>query len=88
MLVVCLLAVGAGVSVSGAVYRLALWAVARACLNREPLRPIGERLADTAVAAAASQGDTAWLLAILRERGEIALQRGEVAGVVAQWVSR
>ena len=65
--------------------RLGLWLVAQACWDREPLRDAADAFADLAVEAARRQTDTRWALAMLRERGRRALDRGDEAGADAAW---
>jgi hypothetical protein len=64
-----------------------LWLVARACSkdSSAQIRAISDRLAARALEAAARQTDPRWLLAMLREQGQRALDRGDRAGAEAAW---
>jgi tetratricopeptide (TPR) repeat protein len=59
--------------------RLGLWLVARECGKHEPTRAVGEALASRAVEAARRQSDVVWPLAMLREWGQGAADRGDRA---------
>jgi tetratricopeptide (TPR) repeat protein len=63
----------------------ALWAVARACSGRDALREPAEVLAARALEAADRLADPAWSLAMLRERGQLALDRGDRDGAERAW---
>ena len=65
--------------------QLGLWLVARECARRPVLSEAGKALADRALEAARRQGDPAWSLAMLREAGQDALDRGDRANAEAQW---
>jgi protein involved in temperature-dependent protein secretion len=54
--------------------QLAVWLVARKALAQDDTRELGRFLADRAAEAARRQTDDIWLLAILREQGEAALE--------------
>ncbi len=58
-----------------------LWLVARECLgkekDREPFRAAGEKLAARAAEAAKRQQDTMFAIAVLREWGQLELDRGD-----------
>ncbi len=62
-----------------------LWLVARVCRKQEPWREYGDRFAARAVEAARRQSDNRWMLAMLRERGQSALDRGNSKDVEADW---
>ncbi|MFO0953373.1 MAG: DUF1583 domain-containing protein [Isosphaeraceae bacterium] len=73
-----------------------LWLVARACWTttakakpdspgRAEVKAAGDRLADRALAAASRQSDARWTLAMLRERGQLAVDRGDKAEAEAAW---
>jgi tetratricopeptide (TPR) repeat protein len=65
--------------------RLPLWLVARACWQRDETRWRGDALADLALQAAQRQADNRWSMAMLREQGQRALDRGDRAGAEAAW---
>jgi tetratricopeptide (TPR) repeat protein len=58
--------------------QLGLWLVARECLARDELKPLGEQLAELATESAAQHFDPRFQWAILRERGELARRAGNV----------
>ncbi len=66
-----------------------LWLVARECLSkekeRETYRAAGEKLAARAVLAAKRQQDLLFAAAILREWGQLDLDRGDKAKAEARW---
>ena len=66
-----------------------LWLVARECLSkekdREPYRAAGEKLAAKALAAAKRQADPFLAAAILREWGQLDLDRGDKAKAEERW---
>ena len=77
---------------------LPLWLVARSAWNvaasKDPekkpgsaldLRAAADRLAALAIDAASRQNDIRWTLAMLREQGQNALQRGDRAAAEAAW---
>ncbi|NOX57192.1 MAG: tetratricopeptide repeat protein, partial [Planctomycetes bacterium] len=68
-----------------AAQQLPLWLVARAALREESTRSIGQRLAERALEAARRQSNTGWVLVILRERGQQALDAGDRAAAEADW---
>src|SRR5262249_21938891 len=63
--------------------QMILWLVARECLgkdkDREPLRAAAEKLGERALAAAKRQQDNLYAAAILREWGQLDLDRGDKA---------
>ena len=67
--------------------QIPLWFVARACQKQTipTLRERGEHLATLALEAARRQSDLHWLLAMLREQGEIAFEHHDVAKAEALW---
>jgi tetratricopeptide (TPR) repeat protein len=65
--------------------RLGLWLVARDCWKHEPTRETGDRLAAQALEGARRQADPLWTLAMLREWGQIALDRGDRATAERRW---
>ncbi|MBX9584321.1 MAG: DUF1583 domain-containing protein, partial [Gemmataceae bacterium] len=72
-----------------ALNRVPVWLVARECLkndkDREPLRPAGEKLAAAALAGAKRAQDQSYAVAILREWGQLDLDRGDKAKAEARW---
>jgi tetratricopeptide (TPR) repeat protein len=66
-----------------------LWLVARECLgkekDREPYRAAGEKIAERAVAAAKRQQDQFFVIAMLREWGQLDLDRGDKAKAEARF---
>jgi hypothetical protein len=67
--------------------RLGLGLIARACWNHDSTFEIGDRLASKALDAARRQPDPAWTLAIVRERGQKALDKGDRNGAESRWES-
>jgi len=65
--------------------RLGLWLVARSCWAHDSTAEVGDRLAARALDAARRQLDPRWTLAMLRERGQRALDRGDRPAAEAQW---
>ncbi|MGP0063330.1 MAG: DUF1583 domain-containing protein [Isosphaeraceae bacterium] len=68
--------------------QLPLWVIARACWSRADsprLRPIADKLAARAIEAARRQSDNHALMAMLRERGDRALTRGDRPAAEAEW---
>lgn len=65
--------------------QMPLWIVARACGDGPLGREFGAPLEARALEAAARQSDQRWLLAMLREQGQTALNRGDTAGADAAW---
>ncbi|MBX6312290.1 MAG: tetratricopeptide repeat protein [Isosphaeraceae bacterium] len=68
-----------------AMRQVGLWLVARACWQREPLKPWGDRFAARALEAAGRQLDPHWTLAMLRERGQVALEAGDRETAEKHW---
>lgn len=64
---------------------LALWLVARHAITHEKTKDAGQQLAQRAINAAEKQSGSLWEMAILRERGEIALAAGDRDAAEAQW---
>lgn len=60
-----------------ALQQVGLWVVARECWKRDATRAAGDRLGERALEAAARQIDAHWLLAILREKNTLAIERGD-----------
>ncbi len=65
--------------------QLGLWLVARECRKNERNRAGAEILEARALDAAARQADDHWSLAMLRESGQAALDRGDRATAEAHW---
>ena len=65
--------------------QLGLWLVARECLKQEPSRKAGAVLEARSLEAARRQPDNRWSLAMLREAGQAAFDRGDRAGAEALW---
>ncbi len=68
--------------------QIPLWLVARECRRQASpsyVLAIGDRLATRALEAAGRQDDRVWLLAMLREQGELALDRNDKNGAAAAW---
>lgn len=65
--------------------QIGLWLVARECLQRESLRAAGALMAERALAAARRQVDPIYSLAMLRERGQAELDRGDRAAAERLW---
>jgi tetratricopeptide (TPR) repeat protein len=69
--------------------QVALWLVARECLSKDKERAAyheaGEKLAARAVAAARRQQELVFAMAILREWGQLDLDRGEKAKAETHW---
>jgi tetratricopeptide (TPR) repeat protein len=65
--------------------RLGLWLVARECWKHDSTRENGDRLAAQALDGARRQADPLWTLAMLREWGQIALDRGDRATAERRW---
>ena len=68
-----------------ATQQVPVWLIARECLTREPLREVGQRLSQRAVEAARRQMDNGYLLAIVREGGQLAWEAGDAATAEARW---
>ena len=64
---------------------LVLWVVARDCSKHDATRSFGERFAARALEAARRQADNRWSLAMLRETGQAALDRGDKLAAEAAW---
>jgi tetratricopeptide (TPR) repeat protein len=65
--------------------QLGLWLVARECWNRDATRKAGDALAARALEAARRQADPLWALAMLRELGQAALDRGDRQTAERSW---
>ena len=65
--------------------QLALWLVARKALANKDTADIGNTLADLAFAAAKKQTGNRWQMAILRERGQIAMDAGDQKAAEKYW---
>jgi len=65
--------------------QIGLWLVARECLKHEPTRKAGATLEARALEAARRQPDARWTLAMLREGGQAALDRGDRAAAESAW---
>jgi tetratricopeptide (TPR) repeat protein len=68
-----------------ALAQVPLWLVARECLKRDEYRPAGEKLAARAAESAKRQQDPLQAAAILREWGQMALDKGDKATAEAKW---
>src|SRR5262249_18450336 len=68
-----------------AAQRLGLWLIARECWSRDATRELGDPLAALALEAARRQSDNHWALAMLREWGQCALDRGDRKGAERRW---
>ena len=64
---------------------LILWVVAREAAKHDASRSTAEKLASRATEAAKRQLDNRWSLAMLREAGQDALDRGDKAAAEASW---
>ena len=67
--------------------RLGLWLVARTCWAHDSTREVGDHLAASALEAARRQVDNLWALAMLREWGLRALDRGDRKLAEGRWTS-
>ncbi len=65
--------------------QLPAWVVARACSEHDETRSIGDKLAARGLEAARRQLDNRWSLAMLREAGQSALDRGDRPAAEAAW---
>ncbi|HVX15288.1 MAG TPA: DUF1583 domain-containing protein [Pirellulales bacterium] len=65
--------------------QIGLWLVARECARVESLRAAGDKLAERALQAARRQADPIYLLAMLRERGQAELDRGDRTAAERSW---
>ncbi len=68
-----------------AVRQIGLWLVARQCLRRPALRAVGEMLGGRAVEAGRRQVEPHYALAMLREWGQIELDRGDPKAAQKRW---
>ncbi len=68
-----------------AMRQFVLWVVAREALKHDSTRSNGEKLATRAQEAARRQLDNRWTLAMLREAGQDALDRGDRTAAEASW---
>jgi len=68
-----------------ATLQLPIWLAARVALMEETTEAIGEKLAARALLAAQRQNDKIWALAMLRERGQLALGSGDRAAAEQHW---
>ena len=64
---------------------VALWFVAKSLLQSNETYQLGMTLADRAEAVARLSDSTNWLLAILKERGELAIRAGDIAAAEQAW---
>ena len=64
-----------------------LWPVARACWKQSSttLHALGDRLAVRALEGASRQSDHRWMLAMLREQGQLAFDHSDQAAAKATW---
>ena len=67
--------------------QIGLWLVVRACWKVDSVRARGDVFADRAFEAARRQTDSSLALAMLRERGQAALDRGDRAAAEAYWTT-
>ena len=69
--------------------QIPLWLVARACRKQAnasaKTQAYADRFAARAVEAARRQEDRVWLLAMMREQGQLAFERNDRAGAAAVW---
>lgn len=65
--------------------RIPLWLAARECLKREPLHEVGNRLSTQALEGARRQADNGYLLAMVREAGQLAWDTGDTKTAEARW---
>lgn len=65
--------------------QVGLWLVARDCLRDDDLRPFGRKLAGRALEAAWHEADRRVPIAMLREQGQLALERGDREAAEAAW---
>ena len=70
---------------SAAKPQMALWLVARECLKLKSLHGQGTKLAERALEAARRQPDTAYVMAILCEWGQLAIEAGDKAAAERHW---
>ena len=69
----------------GGVREIALWIPARTALKSKDRQELGRKLAARAHAAAANSGDDRWLMAILKEQGDIAIAAGDKPAAEKAW---
>ena len=65
--------------------QMALWLIARECLKLQSLRGQGTKLAERALEAARRQSDNGYVMAILREWGQLAIEAGDKATAERHW---
>jgi tetratricopeptide (TPR) repeat protein len=70
---------------AAAAEQLGLWVVARACRAQPALRALAEPLAERALEAARRQASPTYVLAMLREAGQDALDRKDRAAAERHW---
>ena len=73
---------------AAAARQIPLWLVARECrrqANPSSCMPIGDRFAAGRLEAARRQDDRVWLLAMLREQGQLAFDRNDRAEAARVW---
>ncbi|HEY7326851.1 MAG TPA: DUF1583 domain-containing protein [Gemmataceae bacterium] len=68
-----------------AAQQIGVWLIARQCLHRPDLRAIGEKLGERAVEAARRQLEPHFALAMLREWGQIEMDRGDRQAAERRW---
>lgn len=68
-----------------AMSQIAVWLVAKECFKHESLQASGDLLAARALEAARRQQDNIFALAILREWGQLALDKGDRATAETRW---
>jgi tetratricopeptide (TPR) repeat protein len=68
-----------------ALQQLGLWVVARECYGKDALRDQAVKLAGRAVEAATRQKEPVYALSILREWGQLDLDRGDRKGAEERW---
>ena len=65
--------------------QMSLWLIASEAMRDEASRTIGEQLATRALEAARRQTDNTWALAMLRQRGQQALEAGDRTVAERHW---
>ena len=65
--------------------QIGLWLIARECLKQQSLREQGTKLAERALEAARRQIDNGYMMAILREWGQLAIEAGDKATAERHW---
>lgn len=70
---------------TAAARQVGLWLVARECLASDALREAGTTLGERALHAARGQSDPGYVRAILREWGQLDLDRGDREQAAARW---